>query len=367
MSGQVMVLMHVVWMSEYQGHEHKIFAGGFKWAARSGYGHEMFNFKAIRGHCFGYVEVVQRRIKGNTVDPQLRIESLGAPRGSDSVDNVLVVWTAPNPDKRGRTIVGWYKNATVFRHKQQPEPHIGRARSWDHQVFSYRVKARAEDCVLLPPERRVLTIPPRTKGKKGMPGEFGAFYPHLHSYKHTRDLERKICAFIETGIAQPLGPVPNSTRHGTRQPDPERRKEIEKASVESVWQHFATDLGYTIEDRQSENVGYDLRATKGDDVLCIEVKGRSCGDIVAEFTPNEYATIRLHEQMKFHDGSYRICIVTDALTTPRIHHFSYWRWLERRQSGEWRSLDGKLLLNLSTRVAALGTAVATGTHSPTAG
>jgi hypothetical protein len=176
---QPMVLLHGIWMTDYKGSEPKIYAAGFKFPAKSGWGGEMFNFKDVEGKCYGQVEIIERMIRGNVVEPQLRIEALGAEKSADVVHDVLVIWTAPDPRRRGRTIVGWYKNATVYRRRQEPSGALRRKRTYDGNVCSYRVEAETRDCVLLPPEKRKLTIPPRKHGQKGGPGEFGAFYPAL--------------------------------------------------------------------------------------------------------------------------------------------------------------------------------------------
>ncbi|WP_211665374.1 hypothetical protein [Leucothrix arctica] len=49
---------------------------------------------------------------------QIKLENLGVSKKDDSVDNVLVIWTA-GPEAGGTAVVGWYQNATVFRHEQK--------------------------------------------------------------------------------------------------------------------------------------------------------------------------------------------------------------------------------------------------------
>ncbi|GAA0589290.1 protein NO VEIN domain-containing protein [Caenispirillum bisanense] len=354
LADQPMALMHVIWMAEYQGPEKGAYFGGFKWARKHGYGHELYNFKPVDGLCYGHVEIMPRDIGGEEVDPQLRIEALGAGKDDNAAHGVLVVWTAPNPEKRGRTIIGWYKNATVYRDRQWPKGDLKKKRSYKGPC-SYRVVARAEDCMLLPPEKRVLTIPARTKGEKGLPGQFGAFYPGAHDQEKTRELERRIRAFIETGRAEPLGGKIKKPNPGKGPVDAKLRKEIEEAAVQHVWSHFE-QLGFAIEDLQKDCVGYDLLATKGDEILCVEVKGRSGSEPVADFTPNEFDAIKRHQRNKFEDGCYRICIVTDALIKPQLHHFAYWRPEESGRKGQWRSIDGRLQLQLDPQTAARGIA-----------
>ena len=102
---------------------------------------------------------------------------------------------------------------------------------------------------------------------------------------------------------------------GPRQ-DPERRRQIEQAAVTFVQDYFGkkpNGLGYEIKDRQRENVGYDLLMSKCDLTLCVEVKGRSGDEVLAEFTRNESRAVQEAQKGKFGDGDYRVCIVNDAL------------------------------------------------------
>ena len=100
-----MIFLNIGWMSRYAGVRGDPISGGQKYLARHGYGHEMLNFKPYAGKMYGTAPVPHGTI---------RLEKLGAPKGADSVDRVLVVWVARS------LIVGWYKNATVYRHSQLP-------------------------------------------------------------------------------------------------------------------------------------------------------------------------------------------------------------------------------------------------------
>ena len=66
-------------------------------------------------------------------------------------ENVLVVWCATRPKpQNGTTVVGWYKNACVWRKTQKW--------SLDNNGIKeerlYNVRADANNCVLLPVEER---------------------------------------------------------------------------------------------------------------------------------------------------------------------------------------------------------------------
>lgn len=356
-----MIILHGIHLNRYDGTLEGFYPGGFKWAAEHGWGGEVFNFRPVGGRCYGHVE---------TLDRSIRIERLGAGPDDASIDDTLVVWTAPDPSpRRGRIVVGWYRNAVVHRERQQPRGCLARARTFrppdanGPRVLSFHVDASQEDCRLLAPEERVLWIPPRRSGAKGIPGQSPIYFPELQPV-FGPELARRIRHFIDTGTALPLaeavdvaGPRPN----GRRQPDPERRRAIELAAMRIVEDHF-TALGYDVEDVSERNLGYDVVAVKGDARLCVEVKGRSGIGVSADFTFNEFEKIRLEQRGRFPDGSYRICIVTDALAEgagPALHHF--WHVSptpvekDRGVRAAWRRIDGDGVLELTPREAAQGT------------
>ena len=62
----------------------------------------------------------------------------------------LVIWCA-KLEGRGTVVVGWYKNATVYRYYEPIDL------EWEDGQF-FNAKARAEDCVLLPSASRYRAI-----------------------------------------------------------------------------------------------------------------------------------------------------------------------------------------------------------------
>jgi hypothetical protein len=355
------LLLHCVNMREYEGYEPDMYAGGFKYAALHGWGHEAFNFSVVNGRRYGHVEIMPRDMGNGPQPVSLRIENLGAAKGAAYAEGVLVVWTAPRRNGNGREVVGWYDNATVYRDRQEPKGSLKVARTFSPpgvtkpEICSYRVEAAAEDCQLLSREQRTLIIPSHAKGEKGVPGQMPAFYLSRQTSKKAELLIRKIRNFINFRRVSPKS-TPARTGGG-RQPDPERRKLIEATAIALVTSHFKQKLDYAVESVERDKVGYDLLAAKDDVTLCIEVKGRSGNEVSADFTINEYAKIKLHEAGDFPDGEYRICIVTDALDEtkkgPQLHHFG---WVhEGRKRGRWMRIDGNDQLVLEEMVAARGT------------
>ena len=92
--------------------------------------------------------------------------------------------------------------------------------------------------------------------------------------------------------------------------DATARRAVEEAAVKFVRAHYE-DKDYRISDHQSDNIGYDLLATKGEDELKLEVKGT--GGNMARFflTRNEWRCAN-------EDHRWRLVVVTNALTAPGL-------------------------------------------------
>jgi hypothetical protein len=161
---QNMVFFHVGWMKCYEGvDDDKIHDGG-EFVNENGYGFEIYNYHEIDGKVYGYVESGGYK-KGSR---EIHIERLGAARNDYSISDILVVWTATHP-KGGIYIIGWYKNATVYRHSQDASnmPDRMYKDKLDKDIYlEYNAVAKATDAKLLPENERTFRIP-RGKGGKG--------------------------------------------------------------------------------------------------------------------------------------------------------------------------------------------------------
>lgn len=131
-------------MKYYKGSEEyndKPYNGGSYVANHTHVGEE-YNFKPINFNgkktCLGFVET--KSTNGSYAN-DLHIEKI---RGCENmkkdeyVDDVLVIWCA-TADTNECVIVGWYKNATVYRQVQYDE----------QNDRYYNVKTDADNCVLL--------------------------------------------------------------------------------------------------------------------------------------------------------------------------------------------------------------------------
>lgn len=93
-------------------------------------------------YCFG--SFVQKSARVNLHIE--RIEGCQLLKDEPSVDGVLVVWCAASH------IVGWYKNATVYRNYQDEEY---KDEAGNIVNYFFNVEAKADDCVLLPEKDRL--------------------------------------------------------------------------------------------------------------------------------------------------------------------------------------------------------------------
>lgn len=146
-------------------------------------GHEVCNFSEIDGTFYGYVQPTG----------QIKIEKLGASKNDPSISGVIVVWTA-GPDSGGTVVIGWYKDATVYRDAQKIKSPTKLQQ--ENRLVEYRIKAPANKVVLLPVEQRELIIP---RGVTGGIGQSNVWYANK---PESREIVNKVTALIDTGGTQ---------------------------------------------------------------------------------------------------------------------------------------------------------------------
>ncbi|MBG8556074.1 protein NO VEIN domain-containing protein [Hymenobacter guriensis] len=297
------IFFNTGWMDSYAGNHRNLdpITGGGAHTREQGWGGEIFNFKPYRGRYYGYV----RTTHGGAI----RLERLGAARADDRIEGVTVVWTAPRPAKEGggSYIVGWYKNATLFR-TERPRPANSR-HLWQDHLMEFYATAAATDVVLLSRDSRLFPVP-RSKAKSM--GQSNVWYADDEA---NLDFVQQVQAYIARGgILSP--PATRKKGRSPRQPDVLKRLAIEQKAIETAWDYYRK-LGYDLESVEAAKVGWDLTATNGSVRLKLEVKGLSGTAIAAELTANEYSCLLADSP------NYRVCIVTNALTKPLLHIFSY--------------------------------------------
>ncbi|MGT2465037.1 hypothetical protein ACVOMV_06020 [Mesorhizobium atlanticum] len=109
------------------------------------HGAEAFNFaKTEAGTVRGYRPPGGRE--------QINITKMGAARGAPHIGNALVVWLAKEPGSGKTLIVGWYRNATVFRAARDGDINI------NGETISYSAEATASDATLVPLPLRTFQV-----------------------------------------------------------------------------------------------------------------------------------------------------------------------------------------------------------------
>ncbi len=101
-----------------------------------------------------------------------------------------------------------------------------------------------------------------------------------------------------------------------RQIDVFKKQQVEISAIETTIKYFES-LNYIIISKEKDNVGWDLEATNIQETLLLEVKGLSGNISSIEVTPNEY------NNFKMKNTHYKLCIVTSALTKPKLEVFSF--------------------------------------------
>lgn len=154
---------------------------GGKFVEENGYGHEEFNFLPIemkgseKLECVGFVEPKSNRGKRNTLHIE-NIEGCAAMKNEECIEDVLVIWCAKR-DRGDTTVVGWYNHASVWRTVQD---WIITFPNGEEENRGYNIRAKADDCILLPESERnrhIWSIPSANYTKSYGFGQSMVWYP----------------------------------------------------------------------------------------------------------------------------------------------------------------------------------------------
>jgi len=272
-----------------EGDEKPIYGGSYN---RANKGHELYNFKKVyeKKSLFGYFQP-KYSVNLEKIDPENKHKNF--------VENVLVIFVAKRKDY-GQVIIGWYKDARVYRESQPAD------KTLDREDYPFFLKAPIKTSVLLPEKYRTYKIP---SGQNGF-GQANICYlyndkkimknfrwikdaiNYVMTYKGPNllvdtmvDTEEKIKNLIERHKAIQSGQGFKVT--------PELRKKIEEYSMKKAIKFFQNE-GYQVTD-VSKIEPYDLACKKDNDYLRVEVKGtQSSGDSIV-LTPNEIKNAETHK------------------------------------------------------------------------
>ncbi|RVJ72523.1 hypothetical protein [Sinorhizobium medicae] len=134
------VFLGIGWMDHYRGFQNgdRLFNGG-KYPKQTGTGGEIYNFEPTKsGFTYGHVET----IKGE-IDRKINIDRFGALPGDDYVDGINIVWVATHPTEGGRRVVGFYRNARLYRER------VSLASS-KTETKTFRARCANDDALLVP-------------------------------------------------------------------------------------------------------------------------------------------------------------------------------------------------------------------------
>ncbi len=279
-------------MKYYQGRANiDIPISGAKYIKENKNGGEIYNFKNVDGKVYAYIPF----------NNQININNLGAKSEDEFIEGITIVFCARHPSEGLIRVVGWHKNARLYRRLQKnSKGHI------------YHSVAKHNDVHPVPYTERVLKIP-------NVFGRNSLCYISLHE-KKKKDLHR-----IEEYIARKGKPETiNKGRFTKRRPfqnDKEIRLKVESKAIELAKKYFQIRHGsYNVKSVERDNVGWDLEVNAGSVKLRVEVKGLSGKDVNVQLTPNEFKAFSKKAK------TYRLFVVTQALTKePVCRIFEYQR------------------------------------------
>jgi len=160
------VFCNIVWMKKYKGitdSDKPKYCG--EYVSEQNAGSDIFNFSEYNGKCYGYVlqegDLVLPGQSAGDQNPDSDHKDDSDPDKDSTIDDYLVVWCA-GKDKNSMRIVGWYKNAVLYK-KEQYQPSFTNP----EYELDYFFEADSKDCVLLPESKRVFKMERAEKSGKG--------------------------------------------------------------------------------------------------------------------------------------------------------------------------------------------------------
>jgi hypothetical protein len=276
---------------------------------------EEHNFHNHGGHMYGYVT-------GSRNLRRIGIERLGALRTAGCVTGVTVIWIATRPKTAGQFVVGWYRDATVYRNLQDAPPGTNRTNMWNITAEKHNVRRLHPDERRFPIGLRSTSQVFFPEDKRPRPEWYGPLLKYISS------------SGKEVGR-------PAIGKHS--RPDSNLILKVERAAVAAATGWYE-ERGYEVGSVEEEKLGWDLEATRktsnGYSKLLVEVKGTENPHVRAELTPNEYAA------MTYRKDEYRLAVVTQALRNPQVHVFL-------AKGGKWRDEHDGCNLSITERTSAI--------------
>lgn len=277
-------LVKTGWSEQYQG---GAVLGRYAHITEFNEAHERFNFlKHSDGYFYGYLPPIGK--KEHPPQPKVNV-------------GWLLIFVSAKNGHGPLTVVGWYENATLLEeYAERPEYSTSEDFETDVHGNKYGYCLSANTGHLIPAASRIHTVS----------GEHFKRSPILYVRGNGKNesWRNELAIFAETIVAE----LPKDEDFPPKLsfPDPEKRKRVELAAIESAKKFLSNE--YRVTDRQKENCGYDLlaRHKKTEEELHVEVKGTSCANMHFYMSRNEY--------LYMPSPKWRLLMVTDALTKPKV-------------------------------------------------
>jgi hypothetical protein len=282
------------WYRGPQASDEKPVGGGSY--TKEALGHEAFNFLASNGEMFGYFQPrLQPPALRKKHPSTIALERIEAGFTGEELKGIVAVFVATDPKRGGQRIIGWFRDATVYRHEQPSSAN-------ERNLFSYFLRARAENAVLVPEARRSFMIP----AGRGAFGQANVCYA-LDSSGQRKSEARwmgEALKYIESYALENVAQEPESeTDHDVEQmlgstiehaagfqSNPRIRRAIEDYAMRWAKERLFALLGQKPVDKHK---------TESYDFLCndvyVEVKGTQDNGNSVSLTPKEADHAREHK------------------------------------------------------------------------
>ena len=283
------VFARVGWMQSYQasvtGEPGPI--GGGKYNLKNlGWERDNFLFDAT-GRAYGYFAIGS----GTQSIDLFRIGGRSLADSAQKISGVLVIFVAPHPirkDLDGPLVVGWYRNATVYRDEQE---------STDGKR-AYRVEAMATDVTLIPSVDRNTFIPHAKAGVPGI-GQSNIYYTREgDGSKRALPWLKRLLAYVaefrtDSGASPIVSAEIQAEQEAGFQSNPRIRKAVEDCAMKVVRSYYSR---FTLKDT-SKTHSYDYSYMDGGIERYIEVKGSQQANPSIILTRNEVTFAQQHSAL----------------------------------------------------------------------
>lgn len=340
--GTPIVFFNICWHGLYQGpisgdetdSGHEYFSGQGK-----KFGEECYTFLPDNGRLYFHAPFPE--------DKTININNLGANSNDCQIDGVLLVFISTSAISKKQHIVGWYKNAIIYR-KFKKWPNDER-KNQDGGSWYYIAETYDSNGYCVPNSKRFnFDFPKEYKFRsiwyaddKNDPKQ-KKFCNEVYEYILNYEEERKNVAQtkIRRSSERTISTDRDSIKHNT---DQVKRKSIEDISMSMVMD-FYDKKGYEVENVSMYSKGWDIEAFCKGSSLKIEVKGAQSNQIIFELTPNEY------KMLKCNIYEYRIAVVTNCLSeNPQIYIFKI-----RKNGNSFEGYNDNYVLSLLEKPGAVG-------------